>query len=196
MFSLIIARCSMRDRCNQNDRQHFIGNVLTTVHVCRHGSANVQGRGHFEYYVARPIQHYAVCPLKYTITCANTVCIEYTDDFEFTSNPYCLRNSQLHLWVLNLIYFILSLFYSSLTLWLFIFPYLFLFRGFIFIIIFCFYLTLSLSICNLSNSEAYFIAKPYIERYTDMVCLIFFAFIFSTLLFIWILKVIKKINVF
>lgn len=44
-FSLIIARCSVRDRCNQNDRQHFVGNVLAPIHVRGHGSANVQGRG-------------------------------------------------------------------------------------------------------------------------------------------------------
>lgn len=44
---MIIARCSVRDRCNQNDREHFVGNIIATIHVCRHGSPNVQGRGHF-----------------------------------------------------------------------------------------------------------------------------------------------------
>lgn len=44
-FSMIIARCSVRDRCNQNDRQHFVGHVIATVHVCGDGRANVQGRG-------------------------------------------------------------------------------------------------------------------------------------------------------
>lgn len=44
-FLLIVARCSMRDRCNQNDRQHFVGHVVTTVHVRGHGRSNVQGRG-------------------------------------------------------------------------------------------------------------------------------------------------------
>lgn len=34
----------MRDRCYKDDRKHFAGDQSTTVHVCRHGSANVQGR--------------------------------------------------------------------------------------------------------------------------------------------------------
>lgn len=47
IFSMIIARCSVRDRCNQNDREHFVGNIIATIHVRGHGSPNVQGRGHF-----------------------------------------------------------------------------------------------------------------------------------------------------
>jgi hypothetical protein len=42
---MIIARCSVCDRCNQNDRQHIVGNIVAPIHVRRHGSANVQGRG-------------------------------------------------------------------------------------------------------------------------------------------------------
>lgn len=37
----------MRYRCYQNDWQHFVGNIIATVHVRSHGSPNVQGRGHF-----------------------------------------------------------------------------------------------------------------------------------------------------
>lgn len=46
---MIIARCSVRDRCHQNDRQHFVGNLIATVHVRCHGSPNVQGRGWLHY---------------------------------------------------------------------------------------------------------------------------------------------------
>lgn len=34
----------MRDRCNKNDWQHFVGDKSPTVHVRCHGGANVQGR--------------------------------------------------------------------------------------------------------------------------------------------------------
>lgn len=37
----------MRDRCNQNDRQHFVGHIITTIYVRGHGRSNVQGRGLF-----------------------------------------------------------------------------------------------------------------------------------------------------
>lgn len=37
----------MRDRCNKNDRQHFVGHIITTVYVRGHGRSNVQGRGLF-----------------------------------------------------------------------------------------------------------------------------------------------------
>lgn len=42
---MIIARCTMRDRCHQNDRQHIIGYIITAIHVRCNGRANVQGRG-------------------------------------------------------------------------------------------------------------------------------------------------------
>lgn len=46
---MIIARCTVRDRCHQNNRQHIVGNIVTAIYVRGHGSPNVQGRGQILY---------------------------------------------------------------------------------------------------------------------------------------------------
>lgn len=35
----------MRDRSNKDNRKYFAGHKSSAIHVCRHGGANVQGRG-------------------------------------------------------------------------------------------------------------------------------------------------------
>lgn len=40
-----LARSAMCYRRYQNDREYFAGDKSTTIHVCSHGSANVQGMG-------------------------------------------------------------------------------------------------------------------------------------------------------
>lgn len=56
----------MRDRCNQNDWKHFVGNVLASIHVRGHGSANVQGRGHFHHFY---LEHRLPLGLYYLYDC-------------------------------------------------------------------------------------------------------------------------------
>lgn len=79
---MVIARCSVRDRCNQNDRQHFVGNIIATIHVCRHGSPNVQGRGHFLLVPETLAPQHNWSSLKYIIvrntTSENTFWSEHT----------------------------------------------------------------------------------------------------------------------
>lgn len=49
-FIVFLARSAMRDRCYKNNWQHFVGDKSTAIHVRCNGSANVQGRGSFEYF--------------------------------------------------------------------------------------------------------------------------------------------------
>lgn len=95
MFLMIIARCTMRDRCHQNDRQHIIGNIFTAIHVCCNGRANVQGRGqHFtpqSLVPSRKFSLYRFC---------RTTCVAIYLQWKHPSLCHIKKKTfQLHLWV-------------------------------------------------------------------------------------------------
>lgn len=71
----------MRDRCNKNDRQHFIGDKSSAIHVCGYGGANVQGRVILYEYIRVIHLHIYIWIIQrhdYDYTCI--IIIIYTND--------------------------------------------------------------------------------------------------------------------